>query len=354
MNAPRLLMTESLCKAKDGYPMLDQVSLEFAKGQACGIIFDARDRLNLLIDILGGAEREDSGHISYGTKALSSRERLRSVGVSRERTALVEKLSVLDNIFLGSVRRYSRFGILDTSLMKRKALEILKRLELSVAPETRLEAVNPASRFLVDISRTIAKDAAYYVFDSVTRAMSARQYEAFVDLVRDLKSRGKGVIVVPVDAEDIRNLVDCLYLLKGSRLIEIQNVREMTDDELNELFLSSGKKGFKHINDPIYKARARIEERVREKDIDFREIADSLFMGYDNFRRRFKLQVGLSPHQYFLKLKVDKAKELLLFTDLEVKEIAEQVGFVDPYYFSHVFKERESLSPLKFRNASPR
>ncbi len=274
------------------------------------------------------------------------------MGAVRDRIALIDTLSVLGNIYLGSMRKYSFYGVLRKSTMRRKAAELLKSLEMLCPLDPPLGAIDPASRFFVDIARVLMKDCDYYVFDSVTRSMSVRQYEAFDGILRNLKSRGKGVIVVPVNAQDIRNLVDRLFVLRGAQLFEIEGARELAEDELNDFFLIDDKKEFKHIGDPIYKARRWIEERACDLDVDLRQIAESLFMSYDNFRRRFKAQVGLSPNRYIQSMKVEKAKELLLFTDLEVKEISEQVGFSDPYYFSRVFKEWEKKSPQNFRGVN--
>jgi ribose transport system ATP-binding protein len=350
----RLLRLADLCKSREGIPILEKVGLEVSAGQACGLIGDNRDGLSLLIDIISGAESEDSGLVALGSGKgevvhLGCRDRLRRVGVARERPRLVDKLSVLDNVFLGSLDQCSRFGVLSESLMRRKASGALRQLEARVPLGAQLSTLDPASRTLVDIARTMLKECDCLIFDSVTRTMSAWQYEAFADLVRALKAQGRAVVIVPVSAEDVRTFADRLYLLSGGQLKEIERARELRDDELNALFLHGDKSGLKHINDPIYKARLRIEERLEEGDLDFKEVAGSVFMSYDNFRRKFKLQVGLSPNQYFIKLKVERAKELLLFTDFEIKDIAEKLGFSDPYYFSRVFKEWEGQSPLRFR-----
>jgi ABC-type sugar transport system ATPase subunit len=363
LKARHILKVSGISKSRDGFPVLERLGMDLSLGQTCCLISDSRDKLSLLIEILGGAERQDEGYVFLGEdpvrgqasgnqappRPLSPRERLDRCGIVRERPALVEKLTVLDNVFLGSMGRWSRFGLVSESRIRRRAAETLKFLELQASLDSPLESLNPASRILVDIARVLVKDGDLYVFDSVTRAMSARQYEAFAQAVQGLKARGRAVIVVPVGAEDVRAFADRLFILKGPLLSEIERPRDLGEEELNGLFLHGEKKSVQHVNDPIYRARARIEELMGEGDIDFRAIAGSVFMSYDNFRRKFKNQTGLSPNQYFIKLKVEKAKELLLFTDLEIKEIAESLGFSDPYYFSRVFKEWEGSSPVKFR-----
>jgi AraC-like DNA-binding protein len=51
----------------------------------------------------------------------------------------------------------------------------------------------------------------------------------------------------------------------------------------------------------------------------------------------FKQETGMPPIEYFLRLKMQKAGQLLSLTGLSVKEIAANVGISDPYYFSRLF-----------------
>ena len=64
----------------------------------------------------------------------------------------------------------------------------------------------------------------------------------------------------------------------------------------------------------------------------------------------FKDRTGFAPIDYFLHMKVQKATQLLDFTEKTVKEIAAELGFDDPYYFSRLFKKIMSYSPTEFRH----
>jgi hypothetical protein len=63
----------------------------------------------------------------------------------------------------------------------------------------------------------------------------------------------------------------------------------------------------------------------------------------------FKAQTGYAPKDYFTRLKMHHASQLLNGTNLSVKEIAEKVGFEDPLHFSRVFKQINALSPTEHR-----
>lgn len=62
-------------------------------------------------------------------------------------------------------------------------------------------------------------------------------------------------------------------------------------------------------------------------------------------------QTGLPLHQYLLKLRIEKAKELIVNSDKSISEIAEQVGFKNMSYFSQYFKKSAGCSPKEFRAA---
>ena len=99
----------------------------------------------------------------------------------------------------------------------------------------------------------------------------------------------------------------------------------------------------------IRKARSFLQEHI-EDDIEMPDVADYLNMSYTTFRREFKKYVGLSPAQYYISLKLHRAKELLKGTDLPVKEISYKLKFKNPEYFSALFKKNIKINPSDFRD----
>lgn len=98
----------------------------------------------------------------------------------------------------------------------------------------------------------------------------------------------------------------------------------------------------------ITKAKFLLQESL-EHPVDIPELARQLHVGYSAFRRYFKAVTGLSPNQYHLNLRIERAKELLESTLLNVGEIADQTGFDNIYYFSGIFKKKVGLSPITYR-----
>ena len=89
-----------------------------------------------------------------------------------------------------------------------------------------------------------------------------------------------------------------------------------------------------------------------DKKINLKHMAFELGIGYSWFRRMFRHYTGLAPAQYFLELKLNKAKDLLVSTSLPIKEISLITGFDSQFYFSKFFKKRMGISPMKLRKYS--
>ena len=91
----------------------------------------------------------------------------------------------------------------------------------------------------------------------------------------------------------------------------------------------------------------RIAAQIPNEHVE--QLANDSHVGYSHFRRMFKKYTGLSPAQYHLKLRLQKARELLLTTNLSVKQIAYELGFQSNYYFTRIFTQKMGDTPTGLR-----
>jgi len=64
----------------------------------------------------------------------------------------------------------------------------------------------------------------------------------------------------------------------------------------------------------------------------------------------FHLETGMTAQQYLCRLRIERAKKLLLFSTKPVAEIGQEVGWLDPFHFSRIFSRETGCSPSKFRD----
>ena len=85
------------------------------------------------------------------------------------------------------------------------------------------------------------------------------------------------------------------------------------------------------------------------ENITIESIANLLNYSRNYIYTQFKKEYGLSPQEYLLNLRIEKAKLLLLKErGLAIKDIAFSVGYTDPLYFSRLFRQKTGVSPKEF------
>ena len=83
---------------------------------------------------------------------------------------------------------------------------------------------------------------------------------------------------------------------------------------------------------------------------NIKELADMLGYSVSHYSALFKKKTGFSPIHYYIQLKIQKSCQYLYFTNMNIKEICNKIGFDDPYYFSRMFKKMMGSSPAKYRS----
>lgn len=99
----------------------------------------------------------------------------------------------------------------------------------------------------------------------------------------------------------------------------------------------------------IDKLHNTIEENLSNIDFKIEDFAQSFNMGRSTFFRKLKGITGYPPNEYLRIIRIKKAAELLINTDLNVSEISYRVGINDPLYFSKCFKSQFGKSPSQYR-----
>ena len=86
-----------------------------------------------------------------------------------------------------------------------------------------------------------------------------------------------------------------------------------------------------------------------ERRLTMKEIADFAGLSESYFYRRFVQQMSMSPIDYFIRLKINKAAILLLKTSMSISQISAKLGFGSPDYFSRTFRKVLGISATEFR-----
>lgn len=105
----------------------------------------------------------------------------------------------------------------------------------------------------------------------------------------------------------------------------------------------------KHHRDLVASIALKMQQNPKEIS-SVSEIALKAGYSTDHFTRTFKKIMGCSPQQFLVNARITKAKSMLLDSGLTIKEIADQLGYCNAYFFSRQFKTMTDHTPSEFRS----
>jgi AraC family transcriptional regulator len=91
-----------------------------------------------------------------------------------------------------------------------------------------------------------------------------------------------------------------------------------------------------------------------ERDLGITEIANAVDLSPFHFARSFKQATGVSPHQYLIKSRIERAKALLAGSELPIVEVGFRAGFKNQSHFTTLFRKLTSLTPKAYRDITRR
>jgi AraC-like DNA-binding protein/mannose-6-phosphate isomerase-like protein (cupin superfamily) len=103
-----------------------------------------------------------------------------------------------------------------------------------------------------------------------------------------------------------------------------------------------------NVNDLVEMAINYMQDHLAQM-LTLAEIAGFINVSAPHLSSVFRKKTGFAPIEYFLQLKVQKACQFLIFTDLRIHEIAEKLGIEDQFYFSRMFRKLMGVSPNQYR-----
>ncbi len=106
------------------------------------------------------------------------------------------------------------------------------------------------------------------------------------------------------------------------------------------------RRGFQTIEKGI-----RYLQKDGKQELSIEEIAKMCFVTPVYFRRLFRAYTGMSPNEYRIKRKIERAKDIMEKSEISIAEISELLGYEDPSYFWRAFKKEVGMSPSAYQKS---
>lgn len=100
----------------------------------------------------------------------------------------------------------------------------------------------------------------------------------------------------------------------------------------------------------VRRAKQYINEQYMSQDISLNSVAEHINVSPNHFSTVFSQEAGLTFIEYLSSVRINRAKQLLLHSRMKCSDIAGEVGYTDPHYFSFIFKKSVGMSPREYRS----
>lgn len=236
MNAPsNCLCVKNVSKSFGGVHALRNVSLDISCGQVHALVGENGAGKSTLIKLITGAHAPDSGSVEIAGQVVTDFHPLISqrlgVSVVYQQPTLFPDLSVAENLAYG-IERHAAWLPINWSARRKRAAELLSRVGAQIDPRTLARDLSMPQQQLVEIARAVGTNARLIIMDEPTAALSSREVEQLMQVIRDLRSAGKGILYVSHRLEELAEIAQQVTVLRDGAWVTTCPIDKITPVEI--------------------------------------------------------------------------------------------------------------------------
>ena len=218
--ATPVLSLRGISKRFGAVQALTDVEIDVFPSEVVALVGDNGAGKSTLVKVISGVGPANDGTIEFDGQRVSiegprDAQRLGIATVYQD-LALADNLDVVANLFLGQEERHA--GVLDDIEMERQARELLQTLSVKIpSVRTQVASLSGGQRQSVAIARSLLGEPKIVILDEPTAALGVAQTAEVIALIKRLKERGYGVIVISHNLADIFEVADRIVVLRLGR-----------------------------------------------------------------------------------------------------------------------------------------
>jgi ribose transport system ATP-binding protein len=276
-NHRQLLEVQGLTRRFPGVLALNQVDFDVRAGEVHALVGENGAGKSTMINILAGVLQPSGGTVLLDGLPVvfhnPANAQHAGISVIFQEFNLVPHLSVAENIFIN--REPTRKGMIDWTTMNQRSTSALERLDIDIDPRVPVSSLSVAQQQLVEIARALAFDARVIVMDEPTAALSEKEVDRLLEIVRSLAKEGVGVIYVSHKLEEVFRVADRVTILRDGTHILTDQASNLDQEKVIYAMvgraLVHGKCPDRNIGEVVLKVKnLDVEDTVRNVSFELR------------------------------------------------------------------------------------
>ncbi len=229
-----VLTMRGIYKEFPGVKALQNVDFTLRKGEVHALMGENGAGKSTLVKCLTGVYEKDSGEIRIDGKdepvSIRSPQDAQNLGISTvyQEITLCPNLTVAENMFIGR----GNYKFINWRTQEKKADEILQRLNIPAKASQQLGTCSLAVQQMVAIARAVDMECKVLILDEPTSSLDEREVALLFELMRDLKSRGVGIIFITHFLDQVYEICDRITVLRNGELVGEYEIKDMPQVEL--------------------------------------------------------------------------------------------------------------------------
>lgn len=234
MNSDVILRLNHISKKYPGVTALDDVSMEFHRGEIHAIVGENGAGKSTMIKAISGAIEPTFGTIDVEDetfiKMTPQLARKHGIAVIYQEFTLIPVLTAAENIFLGE---YITKGlVLDYKKMEKISYELFGKLNIEINPNTLVSDLTTGYQQIIEIAKAISKNAKLLIMDEPSAPLTMSEVEAMFKIVDALKEQGVTIIYISHRLDEIFRLSDRVTVFRDGKFIKTLNTADTNKNEL--------------------------------------------------------------------------------------------------------------------------
>ncbi|MBE2195116.1 MAG: sugar ABC transporter ATP-binding protein [Anaerolinea sp.] len=229
-----LLEVKGLSKVFPSTVALSEVDFTLYPGDVHVLVGENGAGKSTLIKLITGVHHKDGGVILLEGKPIEPRSprHAQELGISTvyQEVNLIPTMSVAENIFLG--RQPMRFGMINMRAINQQAKQLLRGFGLDIDVTRNLSSYSVAIQQIIAIVRGVDLSAKVLILDEPTSSLDRHEVERLFSVIRSLKQRGIGIILITHFLDQVFEIADRITVLRNGHKVGEHRLAELTKVQL--------------------------------------------------------------------------------------------------------------------------